>query len=85
MKGEKNVQIKCKMDPHFPSNAKVEWSRPSNSRSNNASWVENMTAFALQFNVVSVSDAGDYTCSITINSIVNTKIRRRIAVRGELH
>lgn len=72
------------MDPYFPTGAVVEWDRPGNTKSSNASWVENKTAFALQFNVVSVSDAGDYTCSIKINSFLNRNIRRRIAVRGEL-
>lgn len=76
-KGDKNVQIKCKMEPSFPSQAHVEWSRGSN-----VTWIENKTAYALQFDVVTLKDDGDYTCSITISG-GTYESRRRISVRGK--
>lgn len=64
------------MEPSFPTHSNVEWS-PIGDKT---SWVDNKTAYALQFQVMHFQDAGEYTCSVTV--IGSRNIKRRIAIKG---
>ena len=63
------------MEPSFPSHSLVQW----NPIGDKTIWVENGTAYALQFQVMNFSDAGEYTCSISKN------IKSRIAIEGNIN